>query len=141
MENLLGAMAGATTPSARAALASDPSAESARHAFNSAASELMSQIEANPSAELLQQTAQRISHLLAQPLQSRDEAISAAASLRAWIEDEDERLRLMQAATMDRAALEEATRLLGASGLPVRTGQLLYGGTTSMGWTIVVGNG
>ncbi len=138
---LLGAMAGATSRDARAALARDPSAESARHAFNDAASRLMAQIEANPSAELLQQTAQRISRLLAHAFASRDEAAAAVSGLRSWIEDEEQRLQLMQAAALDRQALEDTAGLLGASGLAVRTGRLLYGGDTCMGWTIVVGNG
>lgn len=138
---LLGAMVGAASREARAALARDPAAESARHAFNDAASKLMSQIEGNPSAELLQQTAQRISTLLAHPFATHDEADAAISSLRTWIEDEQQRLLLMQAAALDQQSLDDAVRLLGASGLAVRTGRLLYGGDTCMGWTIVVGNG
>lgn len=133
-------MAGADTPAKRAALASDAVAEAARHRFNIEATALMDRIEANPSAALLQQTAQRIARLLSQPSATRDEAAAALSGLRDWIEDEERRLALMQAAALDRAALENLAQVLGAGGLPVRTGRLLYGGSACIGWTIVAGH-
>jgi hypothetical protein len=133
-------MAGADTPPKRAALASDSAAEAARHRFNEAASALMDRIEAQPSAALLQQTAQRLAGVLARPAATRDEAAASLSGLRDWIEDEERRLALMHAAALDGPALEQVARLLGAGGWPVRTGRLLYGGSTCVGWTIVVGH-
>ncbi len=141
LQGLLTAMAGANTPQQRAALAANPAAEAARHAFNRAATELMDRIEAQPAAQLLQQAAQRIARLVAQPAATADEAAVATAALRTWLEDEKQRLDLMQAAALDEPALAQVVQMLGASGLPVRTDRLLYGGATCMGWTIVVGHG
>lgn len=140
-ERLLRAMAGAVTPSARAALALDASAEVARLAFNRAAEELMAHVETDPAAEILQQTAQRISQVLQRPMRTLDQVACTVSDMRRWVEDEEQRLLMMQGAAMDRRTLEETARSLGASGLPVRTGQLLYDGGTCMGWTVVVGNG
>lgn len=133
------AMAGATAPALRAALARDPAAEAARRAFNAEATTLMDRIESQPAAQVLQQTAQRIARLLAEPARTRDEAAAKVAGLRRWIEDEKARLALMQAAMLDRAALEHVVGLLGATGLPVQSGRLVYGGSVAMGWTIDVG--
>lgn len=135
--DLVKAMAGANS---RAALASDPVAESARHAFNRAASALMSEIESNPSAQILQYAAQRASQLLKQPPATREEADTRVSALREWIEDEQARLLLMRGAVLDAAALQECTGLLSGSGLPVRADRLLYGGSVCMGWAITVGH-
>lgn len=135
--DLAKAMAGTNS---RAALASDPAAESARHAFNHAASALMAEIEASPSAQVLQHAAQRVSQLLKQPPATREDAGARVSALREWIEDEQARLLLMRDAVLDAAALQECTRLLGRSGLPVHADQLLYGGSVCMGWAITVGH-
>jgi hypothetical protein len=137
---LLYAMAGATTPEARAALASKPVAETARLAFNHAAEELLAKIEENPDAEILQRVAQRVSRLLAGPVHDEDEAAGMSEELSAWVIAERERLALMQSAAMDGDALAETVRLLGASALPVRAGRLIYGNDVCMGWTLVVGH-
>lgn len=138
---LLMAMAGATTAESRARLAGEPAAEAARHAFNTAASALMSKIEASPSAQLLQHTAQRIPGLLKQPAATREDAGALADSLQDWIADEEARLLMMRRAMLDQPALDECTRLLARSGLPVRADRLLYAGATCMGWAITVGHG
>ncbi|WP_202844286.1 class I SAM-dependent methyltransferase [Luteimonas saliphila] len=139
-ENLIAEMAGAGTPEARSKLGSSPSAEAARMAFNDAASQLVSRIESDPDSEILQRAAQQIPRLLATPCSNREEASAISFGLRAWIEDEDHRLRMMHAATLDRPALEAVARRFGSGGLPVRTGRLLYRESICMGWTVVVGN-
>lgn len=138
--DLLKAMAGATSTESRAALASDPVAESARLAFNRSATALMEQIEGNTSAQILQHAAQRISQLLKQPTDSREDAYAHVSGLREWIEDEQTRLLLMREAVLDPTALQECAGLLGRSDLPVHTDRLLYEGSVCMGWTITVGH-
>lgn len=130
----------ARTPEMREALGKDPLAESVRQRFNLAANELMKKIEEEPSATLLQQAAQRVSKILKASLLSHEHAKLMETSLHAWLEDEGSRISLMQATALDASGLEDVSRQLGNSGLPVRTDRLLYGGSACMGWTINVGN-
>ena len=138
---LLRRMAQANDSEARQRLSADPHAESARTNFNNAASQLLDKAEQSPDARILQTLAQQLGQLLRHPWHSAEDADAAAKSLQAWTEDEHARLKLMLAATLDPTALQETTMLLGATGLPVRTGKLVYQDATVMGWTLVVGHG
>ncbi|GEM_PF-2998091 len=99
----------------------------------------MDRVEQSPDAKILQTLAQHLGQMLRHTWSSAEDADAAVMSLRSWTEDEHTRLKLMLAASLDRAALQETAGLLGASGLPVQTGKLLYQNSTVMGWTLVVG--
>lgn len=137
---LLTSMVGATTPAKRAALAYDPEAEAARHAFNSAASVLMDEIASRPDAPVLQTVARKIVEQLRSIPPTGDEAAARSSGLERHLADEVSRLRSMQAACLNESQLMDVTHMLRASGLPVATGHLTYGSDVSMGWTILVGN-
>ncbi|AMJ55950.1 hypothetical protein AXG53_04320 [Stenotrophomonas sp. KCTC 12332] len=136
---LLRRMAAANDSEARERLSADPHAEVARTGFNNVASRLMDRVEQSPDAKILQTLAQHLGQMLRHTWSSAEDADAAVMSLRSWTEDEHTRLKLMLAASLDRAALQETAGLLGASGLPVQTGKLLYQNSTVMGWTLVVG--
>lgn len=138
--SLLQYLAGAKDAEMRSRLQLDPQAESARAAFNEAAALLMERIEHAPDARVLQTLAQELGRMLQHPWNSPDDADIAAGSLRAWAQDEHARLELMLEAALDPTALQDVARLFGETGLPVRTGKLLYRNAMPMGWTLVIGH-
>ncbi|WP_313251722.1 class I SAM-dependent methyltransferase [Stenotrophomonas sp.] len=137
---LLRHIAQATDAPARRRLSLDPAAESARTAFNAAATQLMERIELSPDAQVLQTTAQALGRMLQQPWQSPDDATTAVQALRAWAQDEQARLGLMLEAVLDGVALQDVVQRFAASGLPCRTGKLMYRDTMPMGWTLEIGH-
>lgn len=131
-------LATARTPAERAALQSDPLAESTRHAFNRAAGELLDRAREPGAGDVLGRFMPALSQAVQSAAQEPMRAREGLAGLRQWLRDEEDRLLQLRAALLDAAALDALAGSFREAGHAVACGSLEQRPGAKLGWTLEV---
>lgn len=133
---MLDVLAGARTPSERAALAADRRAESARIAFNRAAGELLDRAREPGAADVLGRFMPALGQALRSASGDPESARGALQALDQWLRDEEERLRQLERALLDAHELEAIADRFRHAGHEVACGRLEQRPGIALGWTL-----
>lgn len=131
-------LSGARTRAARAALATDPVAESVRAAFNAAAAALLERAAEPGAGEVLGRFMPALSRAVRSASADPAHARQALDALRQWLRDEEERLLQLRDALHDAAALEALAERFRSAGHAVACGSLEQRPGAKLGWTLEV---
>lgn len=132
----------APTPAQRAALATDPRAESVRLAFNGAAGRVLDQAQALGAPDLIKRAVEVASTALRQVDQQGGLATLAWLDAReADLRDHWLRLRQLDAVALDEAQVAALCVAAGAAGRQARWRAHHYDAGPQMGWIVEIGHG
>lgn len=135
-------LARATTAAARAALASDPEAEAARHRFNTEAGRLMDEIARRPQAEILRKAVQHVGIALREASSTPAAALQRLDDAEASLRDEHVRLRQLANAIMAIPDLHRVAAAFGAAGfVAIDLAPIDQHPGARMGWTLTARRG
>lgn len=128
----------ARTPAERAALATDPRAEAARAAFNTAAGMLLDRIDEAGVGEVLGRFMPALSQAVQSASQDSARAHQALDALERWLRDEETRLLQLRAALLDASALDRLAQRFREASHTVTCASLEQRPGTKLGWTLEI---